>query len=247
MTRPSCWVCIPTYNEIENVAPLVAAALAALQRAAVEPTVLVIDDNSPDGTGDLVEALAEQDPRIRVLHRGSKGGIGPAYIDGFRLALRSGADLIIEMDCDFSHDPADLPRLVATTSTADLVLGSRYIAGGHVANWGPIRRLISQGGSTYARLVLGLPIRDLTGGFKCFTRKVLETIPLDEVAGQGYVFQIEMTYRATLAGFTVQEIPITFSDRTAGESKMSGAIVWEAVRSVPRLRSRLGHRERNTN
>ncbi|CAN0495487.1 unnamed protein product, partial [Phaeothamnion confervicola] len=173
-------------------------------------------------------------------HRSHKAGIGPAYRDGFRMALAAGADLVMEMDCDFSHDPDDIPHLLAATMQADVALGSRYVAGGGVRDWGIVRRAISRGGCLYAKLVLGVPVNDLTGGFKCFRREVLERLPLDEVSARGYGFQIEMTYRALLAGFHVAEVPITFSDRELGRSKMSRGIVLEAATLVPRLRWRLG-------
>ncbi len=234
------WVCIPTYDERENVEPMVHAVRAAMDGAGIDGHVLVIDDASPDGTSDLVAAMAAADDRVHLLRRAGKQGIGPAYCDGFRTALAAGASLIVEMDCDFSHNPADVPRLVAAAASADLVLGSRYTTGGAVADWGALRRAISRGGCIYAAALLRVPVKDLTGGFKCFRRAVLETIPLAEVAGQGYGFQIEMTYRAILAGFRVEEIPITFTDRTRGTSKMSSRIVIEAALLVPRMRRRLG-------
>jgi len=198
--------------------------------------VLVIDDNSPDGTGELADRLAEQLAYVSVMHRPAKEGLGPAYLAGFRRALADGADLVLEMDCDFSHDPADVPRLVAAASNADVVLGSRYVEGGGVRNWGLVRRIISAGGSWYARVLLGAPVHDLTGGFKCYRRAVLESIDLGSVHSKGYAFQIETTYRALRAGFRVVEIPITFADREAGGSKMSRAIVAEAIWKVPALR-----------
>src|SRR5881398_1582837 len=198
--------------------------------------VLVIDDNSPDGTGRLADRLAQELDYVDVLHRERKEGLGPAYIAGFRRALADGAELILEMDCDFSHDPADVPRLVAAAGEADLALGSRYVPGGSVGNWGLLRRAVSAGGSLYARLLLGVGVRDLTGGFKCYRRAVLETIDLDAISSKGYAFQIETTYRATRAGFRVVEVPIHFVDREEGGSKMSRAIVAEAVWKVPALR-----------
>jgi dolichol-phosphate mannosyltransferase len=198
--------------------------------------VLVIDDNSPDGTGELADRLAEELDYVSVLHRPEKQGLGPAYIAGFRRALADGAELVLEMDCDFSHDPADVPRLVAAADDADVVLGSRYVGGGGVRNWGIVRRFISAGGSWYARVVLGARVRDLTGGFKCYRRRVLETIDLDAVHSKGYAFQIETTYRALCAGFRVVEVPITFVDREDGVSKMSRTIVAEAIWKVPLLR-----------
>ena len=198
--------------------------------------VLVIDDASPDGTGAIADALADEFDGVAVLHRDRKEGLGPAYLAGFRRALADGADLVLEMDCDFSHDPRDVPRLIAAADDADLVLGSRYVAGGRVGNWGLLRRLVSRGGSLYAQLVLSLPVRDLTGGFKCYRRTVLESLPLDEIESKGYAFQIETTYRALRRGFRVVELPITFVDRVEGGSKMSKAIVAEAVWKVPALR-----------
>jgi dolichol-phosphate mannosyltransferase len=238
------WVVVPTYDEAENVVPLARAALAALDGAGVDARVLVVDDGSPDGTADLAEALSREEPRVAVMRRPRKQGIGPAYRAGFRHALAAGAGLVVEMDCDFSHDPARLPALVAAAADADLVLGSRYVMGGGVARWGPLRRAVSRGGCLYAQLLLGVPVRDLTGGFKCFRREVLEAIPLDEVTAAGYGFQIEVTYRALLAGFRVVEVPITFTERERGRSKMSRGIVWEAAALVPRLRWRLRGRRR---
>jgi dolichol-phosphate mannosyltransferase len=198
--------------------------------------VLVIDDSSPDGTGELADRLAETLDYVSVLHRPEKEGLGPAYLAGFRRALADGAELVLEMDCDFSHDPNDLPRLVAAAADADLVLGSRYVAGGGVRNWGLLRRFISAGGSWYARVLLQVRVHDLTGGFKCYRRAVLEAIDLDAIHAKGYAFQIETTYRALRAGFRVAEVPITFVDREAGGSKMSKAIVVEAIWKVPLLR-----------
>ena len=198
--------------------------------------VLVIDDNSPDGTGAIADRLASELEGIEVLHRPRKEGLGPAYLAGFRRALELGAELVVEIDCDFSHDPTDVPRLLDAAGDADLVLGSRYVPGGSVENWGAIRRAISAGGSLYARLLLGVPIRDLTGGFKCFRRSVLETIDLDAIHSKGYAFQIELTYRALRRGFRVREVPIRFVDREVGGSKMSRSIVLEAIWKVPLLR-----------
>ncbi len=226
-------VCLPTYNERENIEPM----LRALGRVlASGDRVLVIDDNSPDGTGRIADELARELPYIDVLHRERKEGLGPAYLAGFRRALADGAELVLEIDCDFSHDPADVPRLIAAAGEADLVLGSRYVPEGRVENWGVLRRLVSSGGSLYARALLGVALRDLTGGFKCFRRAVLERIDLDAIDARGYAFQIETTYRALRAGFRVVEIPIVFVDRKAGSSKMSRGIVGEAVRRVPALR-----------
>jgi dolichol-phosphate mannosyltransferase len=237
---PPLWVCLPTYNEAGNIRPMVSRLLDVFDRSGLDGCILVIDDASPDGTGTIAEELGRADRRVQTLHRVAKEGLGPAYRDGFRHALAKGAELIVEMDCDFSHDPADIPRLVSAAETADLVLGSRYVPGGGTENWGLLRRMISRGGSAYARRALRIEPHDLTGGFKCFHRAVLEAIPLNEVASAGYVFQVEMTYRALLLGFRVVEIPITFRDRTVGASKMSHRIVWEAMMHVPRLRHRLG-------
>jgi dolichol-phosphate mannosyltransferase len=234
------WLILPTYNEAENVEAIVAAAGGVLADAAPEGFhVLVVDDGSPDGTGALADALAAEHEWVHVLHRSEKNGIGPAYLAGFRHALDHGAGYVMEMDSDFSHDPADLARLLAVVrSGADLALGSRYVPGGGVRDWGLLRRVISEGGSTYARLVLGLKVRDLTGGFKCFRREVLEAIHFDGVRSQGYAFQVELTYRAVQAGFTVREVPIVFRDRQRGQSKMSWRIAVEAMWLVPRLRFR---------
>ena len=228
---PAAIICLPTYNERENLERMV----EALEPLGVR--VLVIDDNSPDGTGAIADRLAAEHEWLTVLHRQRKEGLGPAYIAGFREALRSNAEYILEMDCDFSHDPADVPRLIAACDAgADLGLGSRYVAGGGTENWGLARRVVSAGGSLYARVLLGVPIHDLTGGFKCFRREVLERIDLDAVHSKGYAFQIELTYRAIRKGFEVVEVPIVFSDRTHGRSKMSRAIFLEAVLRVPALR-----------
>jgi len=226
-------VCLPTYNERENLEAMVDRLGEVL---GTDGVVLVIDDDSPDGTGEIADRLAADRVSVDVLHRPRKEGLGPAYLDGFRRALELGADLILEMDCDFSHDPADVPRLVAAAEDADLVLGSRYVPGGGTRNWGALRRLISRGGSLYAQLLLGVPIRDLTGGFKCYRRAVLEAIDLDAIHSKGYAFQIETTYRALRAGFRVVETPIVFVDREVGGSKMSNSIVLEAVWKVPALR-----------
>jgi len=226
-------VCLPTYNERENLERM----LRALDEHGV--SVLVIDDNSPDGTGELADRLARELEHIEVVHRPRKEGLGPAYLAGFHRALADGAELILEMDCDFSHDPADVPRLIAATQAdADLALGSRYVPGGSIGNWGVVRRAVSAGGSLYARALLGVGVRDLTGGFKCYRREVLETIDLDAISSRGYAFQIETTYRALRAGFRVVEVPIAFVDREEGGSKMSRAIVLEAVWRVPLLRLR---------
>jgi len=234
------WLILPTYNEAENVEAIVAAAGAVLAQAAPAGfRVLVVDDGSPDGTGRLADELAGKHEWLEVLHRTEKNGIGPAYLAGFRHALQGGAGYVMEMDSDFSHDPADLARLLgAVHGGADLALGSRYVPGGGVSDWGLVRRLISEGGSTYARLVLGLRVKDLTGGFKCFRREVLEAIHFDSVRSHGYAFQVELTYRAVQAGFSVVEVPIVFRDRQHGQSKMSWRIAIEAMWLVPRLRFR---------
>jgi dolichol-phosphate mannosyltransferase len=225
-------VCLPTYDERENLAPMVEAILA--QVPSLE--ILVIDDNSPDGTGALADEIAAREPRVHVLHRAGKEGLGKAYLAGFAWALQRGYGLVLEMDCDFSHDPRHLPAMLAAAADHDLVLGSRYVPGGGTVNWGLGRKLISRGGSLYARLILGLSARDLTGGFKCFRREVLEAIDLPSVQCTGYAFQIELTYRASRRGFRIREIPITFVDRRVGHSKMSRRIVLEAVRKVWSIR-----------
>jgi dolichol-phosphate mannosyltransferase len=225
-------VCLPTYDERENLEPMVAALL---ERLGPDDRILVIDDNSPDGSGEIADRLAAQNPRVSVLHRPRKEGLGPAYLAGFRRTLADGAELVLEMDCDFSHDPDDVPRLIAGAAEADLVLGSRYVPGGQIENWGPVRRFVSRAGSLYAQALLWAPVRDLTGGFKCYRREVLETIDLDAVAARGYAFQVETTYRAIRAGFRVLEVPIRFVDRRAGKSKMSPGIALEAVWRVPYL------------
>ena len=228
---PTATVCLPTYNERENLE----AMLRALEPLGV--AVLVIDDNSPDGTGELADRLAAELDFVSVLHRERKQGLGPAYLAGFRQVLASDADYVLELDCDFSHDPADVPRLLAACEAgADLALGSRYVPGGGTANWGLARRIVSWGGSFYARVLLGVSIRDLTGGFKCFRRHVLESLDLDAIESKGYAFQIETTYRVLRKGFTIVEVPIRFVDRTEGESKMTRGIFLEAVRKVPLLR-----------
>jgi len=234
--RPTVWVCVPTYNEAGNVEVLCHAVLSTLRRAGIDAHVLVIDDASPDGTGALAEALAATESRVHVLHRARKEGIGPAYLAGFRHCLDAGADLVVEMDCDFSHEPRAVPALVGAAAGADLVLGSRYVPGGAVADWPLGRRLLSRGGSVYARAVLRLDVRDPTGGLKCFRRAVLDRLVAEDMVAAGYGFQIEMTYRALLAGHTVREIPITFRDRTTGTSKMSARIALEAAVGVARLR-----------
>ena len=227
---PTATVCLPTYNERSNIEPM----LRALTPLGVN--VLVVDDNSPDGTGEIADRLAAELAFVSVLHRERKEGLGPAYIAGFRRALDDGADLVLEMDCDFSHDPADVPKLIAACGEADLAIGSRYVPGGGTENWGRGRRFVSTGGSWYARTILGVGIRDLTGGFKCYRRTVLETIDLASTRSKGYAFQIETTYRTLRAGFSVVEVPILFADRTAGTSKMTRGIVLEAIARVPALR-----------
>ncbi len=227
---------LPTYNEARNIGSMVEALLPKLTHPG--DRILIVDDNSPDGTGHVADQLAAGNSRVEVLHREQKEGLGPAYLDGFRTALDGGADLIVQMDADFSHDPAYLPRLLAASEHADLVIGSRYVPGGGITEWGQIRRLLSKGGSLYSRTILKVPVRDLTGGFKCFRREVLEKIDLDEVAASGYSFQVEMTWRVVRAGFTVLEVPITFRERQEGESKMTTAIVAEAAWRVPAMRFR---------
>jgi dolichol-phosphate mannosyltransferase len=233
---PRAILCLPTYNERENLEAMIEALGAVLDTE--RDAVLVIDDGSPDGTGEIADRLASEHPWVSVLHRTSKEGIGPAYIAGFRQALAEGFDLVLEMDCDFSHDPSDVPRLVAASEDADLVLGSRYAPGGGTANWGLLRRVVSRGGCLYAQILLGMRVRDLTGGFKCFRRAALEAIDLDALSAHGYAFQIETTYRIHRAGLRIQEVPITFVERRAGSSKMTGSIVAEAMWKVPLLRLR---------
>jgi dolichol-phosphate mannosyltransferase len=226
-------VCIPTYNEQENVESIVRAVLEADPRT----DVLVVDDASPDGTGALADALARENSRVHVLHRPGKAGLGRAYLAAFHWGLERGYQFLLEMDADWSHHPRYLPLLLdRAASEADLVLGSRWVPGGGTLNWGVGRQLISKGGSLYARLVLGLPIRDLTGGFKCFRAEVLRAIDLDSVNSTGYAFQIELTYRAIRRGFRVVEVPIVFEDRRVGQSKMSRAIVLEALLMVWKIR-----------
>jgi dolichol-phosphate mannosyltransferase len=235
------WLVLPTFNEAENIGRIAAAALGVLREAAPEGfAILVVDDGSPDGTGRLADELAAEHAEVSVLHRSEREGLGPAYLAGFRHALDHGAGYVFEMDSDFSHDPADLARLLAAVRDdgADVALGSRYVAGGAVADWGLLRRIVSRGGSRYAQLVLGVDVRDLTGGFKCFRAEVLEAIDLPTVRSRGYAFQVELTYRAVQAGFRVVEVPIAFRDRERGTSKMSWRIAAEAVWLVPALRWR---------
>jgi dolichol-phosphate mannosyltransferase len=229
-------VCLPTYNELENLEAMIKALGEVLREG---DRVLVIDDASPDGTGEVADRLAAELPFVGVLHRKAKEGLGPAYIAGFHRALADGAELVLEMDCDFSHDPADVPRLIAAAEEgADLVLGSRYVPGGAIPNWGRVRRFISLGGNVYAQIMLQSRLRDLTGGFKCFRARVLQTVDLGAIGSKGYAFQIETTFRVVQAGFKVVEVPISFSDRELGHSKMSKAIVLEAVWKLPLLRLR---------
>jgi dolichol-phosphate mannosyltransferase len=231
-------VCLPTYNERENLEPMVRALDEVVRRHELDARVLVIDDSSPDGTGELADRLSGEFRFLSVLHRKRKEGLGPAYLDGFVWALATDADRVVEMDCDFSHDPEDLPRVVAATQDADLALGSRYVKGGGTRNWGLGRRIVSRFGSLYARVLLGVGIHDLTGGFKCFRRVVLEEIGLERITTKGYAFQIETTYRAIRAGCRVVEVPIVFAEREVGKSKMTRGIVFEAMTKVPALRLR---------
>jgi dolichol-phosphate mannosyltransferase len=232
------WLILPTYNEAENIEAIMNASAEVLSTAAPEGfRILVVDDGSPDGTGDIADAIAARHDWARVLHRTAKGGIGPAYLAGFAHALGEGAGYVMEMDSDFSHDPADLARLLETArGEADLALGSRYVPGGGVTDWGLLRRFISEGGSTYARLVLGLKVRDLTGGFKCFRSEVLEAIDFETVRSRGYAFQVELTYRAVQRGFRVVEVPITFRDREHGTSHIASAAIRQDILLVPMLR-----------
>lgn len=233
--NPRVWLVVPTYNESANVEAIVEAA-----RDALGPSrrVLIVDDDSPDGTGGIADRLAETHEDVAVMHRGTKQGLGPAYVAGFREALSGGAELVAQMDADFSHDPQDLPRLLAAAEDADLVLGSRYVDGGGVTDWGPARRAVSRWGSAYARTALGIDVHDLTGGFKVFRRTVLEAIDLDSLGSLGYAFQVETTFRAIRGGFRVVEVPIVFRDRRVGASKMTGSIVLEAAWRVPAMRLR---------
>jgi len=232
MSDAPALIIIPTYNELENLPALV----AAIFEVTAEVHLLVVDDGSPDGTGELADQMAAADPRVHVLHRAGKLGLGTAYIAGFKWALARDYPLVFEMDADFSHQPRYIPDFIAKSAEADLVLGCRYIKGGGTEDWGLWRKAVSRGGNLYARAVLWLPFRDLTGGFKCFRRKVLEAIDLDGVKSTGYAFQIELTYRAYKRGFRVAEVPIIFPDRRVGQSKMSGSIVREAMLNVVKLR-----------
>ncbi len=231
--NPGLWLVLPTYNEADNLEPIVAAIQARLP---AERRILIVDDNSPDGSGRIADRIAAEHEDVGVLHRPRKQGLGPAYLAGFGEALAGGAELVVQMDADFSHDPADLPRMLEAAESAELVLGSRYLPGGGIEDWGPTRRLISRSGSVYARTVLGVGIRDLTGGFKVFRREVLESIELETVPSRGYAFQVETTFRALRAGFRVVEVPILFRDRRVGQSKMTGRIVLEAALRVPMMR-----------
>ena len=231
---PRAVICLPTYEERENLEPMIRALAEVLDIS--RDRVLVVDDSSPDGTGQIADRLADELHWVSVLHREHKEGIGPAYIAGFRRALADGAELVLEMDCDFSHDPADVPRLIAAAADADLALGSRYAPGGGTRNWGRIRRIVSRGGCLYAQVFLGMRVRDLTGGFKCFRRRALEAVDLDALSAHGYAFQIETTYRVRRAGLRIVEVPITFVERRAGASKMTTSIVAEAMWKVPLLR-----------
>lgn len=233
---PRAVLCLPTYNERENLEPMVRELGDVVDTST--DRVLIIDDGSPDGTGEIADRLAAELSWVSVLHRERKEGIGPAYVAGFLWALAEGAELVLEMDCDFSHSPSDVPRLINAAVDADLVLGSRYAPGGGTENWGLVRRFVSRGGCLYAQILLGMRVRDLTGGFKCFRRAALEAIDLDALSAHGYAFQIETTYRVRRAGLRVIEVPITFVERRAGASKMTGSIVAEAIWKVPLLRLR---------
>jgi dolichol-phosphate mannosyltransferase len=237
-SRPSTWVVVPTYNEAENIEGFVRSVLPQLAAAAGEHRILVVDDSSPDGTGDIADRLAAELEQVEVLHRLEKDGLGRAYAAGFARALAGGAELVIQMDADLSHDPEHIPALIAAAADADLVLGSRYVAGGGVENWGVCRRVLSRGGSWYARTVLGVPVRDLTGGFKCFRRELLERLAAGGYETAGFGFQVELTYRSLRSGAVVREVPIRFRDRQAGASKMSSRIVFEALWRVIGLRLR---------
>jgi dolichol-phosphate mannosyltransferase len=236
------WLILPTYNEAGNLEPLVRAALPALARASEDPHILIVDDGSPDGTGAIADRLAGEYAAVEVLHRPRKDGLGRAYLAGFDRALREGADLIVQMDADFSHDPSAIPGLVAAAADADVAIGSRYVAGGSIPQWSVLRRLVSRFGCLYARTVLDVPVRDLTSGFKCFRRAVLDRISLADVQADGYGFQIEVTYLAVRAGFRIAEVPIAFGARRAGRSKMSTRIAAEALWKVPALRLRMASR-----
>ncbi|HET6656567.1 MAG TPA: polyprenol monophosphomannose synthase [Gaiellaceae bacterium] len=231
-------ICLPTYNERANLEPIARRLGEVLASTGVEGRILVIDDSSPDGTGELADRLSGELPFLSVLHRARKEGLGPAYIAGFRWALENGAERIVQIDADFSHDPADVPRLLAASEDVGLALGSRYVEGGGTENWGKTRQAISRFGCLYARAILGVGVHDLTGGFKCWRREALEALPLDRIETKGYAFQIETTYRAIRAGFEVEEVPIVFAERRSGGSKMTRGIVLEAMWKVPELRAR---------
>jgi dolichol-phosphate mannosyltransferase len=231
-------VCLPTYDEAENVERMIRALGRVFSEHGIDGLVLVIDDSSPDGTGEIADRLASQLGFVEVLHRPGKAGLGAAYRAGFAHALAAGADHVLQMDCDFSHDPADVPRLLAAAGDADIAIGSRYVAEGGTRNWGLLRRGVSRAGSAYARLLLGLHERDLTGGFKCYRRDALARLGIEQVSARGYAFQIEVTYRAVRAGLSVIEIPIVFTERDAGASKMGVGIAVEALWRVPALRLR---------
>jgi dolichol-phosphate mannosyltransferase len=235
---PATWLVVPTYNEAENIERFVHAVLPQLATVAGEHRVLVVDDGSPDGTGEIADRLAAELPQVEVLHRRAKDGLGRAYAAGFAHALSRGADLVLQMDADLSHDPRHIPALVAAADDADLVIGSRYVAGGGVENWGLSRRLLSRGGSLYARLVLGVGVHDLTGGFKCFRRELLERLVRTGFETAGFGFQVEVTYRALRGGASVREVPIRFRDREEGDSKMSTHIALEALWRVVQMRLR---------
>jgi dolichol-phosphate mannosyltransferase len=235
LTRGPAWLVLPTYNEAANLAKFVTAVREVLPPSG---QILIVDDNSPDGTGKIADGLAAEGSDVSVLHRPHKEGLGPAYIAGFRHVLAAGAGLVVEMDVDFSHNPSYLPSLLAAAEHADLAIGSRYVPGGGVEDWGAVRQAISRGGSAYARLVLGLPVRDLTAGFKCFRREVLEAIDLDAIESKGYAFQVEITYRTIQKGFDVVEVPIVFRDRQEGSSKIDRSVITEAIWRVPLLRFR---------
>lgn len=235
LESPDLWVVMPTYNEALNIEPIVDATHEHLPPGG---KILVVDDNSPDGTGQLADRLADELDFVEVLHRSEKSGLGDAYVAGFRRALEAGASHVAQMDADFSHDPGDIPRLLAATAEADFVIGSRYVDGGGAPDWGAVRHAISAAASVYSRLALNLPYRDLTSGFKVIRRAVLERIDLDEIASHGYAFQIELTFRAARAGFRIEELPIQFHDRRAGKSKMDMRILLEAAVGVPRMRLR---------
>jgi dolichol-phosphate mannosyltransferase len=234
---------LPTYNEALNIESIVVAAHEALGETEGEHHILVVDDGSPDGTGRIADRLGNENPAVEVLHRQAKEGLGRAYVAGFEYALAHGADLVIEMDADHSHDPSDLPRLVEAAARADVVLGSRYVRGGGILDWPLRRRLLSRGGCWYARRVLGVEVRDLTGGFKCFRRDALAAVHYRDSRASGYGFQIELTYRAVKAGMRVVEVPIVFRDRQRGSSKMNSSIALEAMWQVPALRFGVGSRQ----